>query len=297
MKKFILKCLLFLSILHVIDISAGKVFKMQDKVKSGTGYKVNYVMKKSEDDILILGSSRAVHHFNSKIFEDSLDLKTYNAAIDGHGIVLMKPMVEEYIKRHNPKLIIYELTDGFDYYENDNVKYMFYLKPYFENPSIKEHFQKIDKLEYLKMHSNSYRLNAYLLRLFIGTLRTEDNNLRGYLPNPGVMDYEPKKPAPIVNKEDSIKVTLLRELIQTLKNNRIKIIFTYSPVYSYSNKDKKLINLIKNEGEIVFDYSEDNNFKGNRKYFHDRTHLNDVGADTLTRDIISKIKRYNILSQ
>ena len=48
----------------------------------------NYICDKSVDDILIFGSSRAVHHYNSSMIEDSLGMSCYNCGDDGNGIIL-----------------------------------------------------------------------------------------------------------------------------------------------------------------------------------------------------------------
>ena len=294
MKRFILKSILFLAILCIIDLCAANVFLLRDKVKSGTGKKVNYVMNESEEDLLILGSSRAVHHYNPEIFQNELGLCTYNAGIDGNGIILMSGLLDKRIERKKPKIILYELTPGFDYEKNDNVKYLFFLKPYFNDSTIHNLFKEVDAIEYLKMHSALYRLNSYALRLLQGVMKTDNDEHQGYIPLNNVMNYEPKAPKSISQEPDSVKLKFLKELIQVTRKNNILLIFTISPVYSYSDSVYyTLKDFIEKENSIVLDLYEDSGFMYQKNYFSDRTHLNKVGADTLSYIIVKNINTLN----
>lgn len=47
-----------------------------------------YIANKATDDIIILGSSSATHHYVLQIIEDSLGLSCYNCGEEGNGVVL-----------------------------------------------------------------------------------------------------------------------------------------------------------------------------------------------------------------
>lgn len=259
--------------------------------KGGTTGKVSYlVSNKSDDDILIMGSSRAVHHYNPQIFEDSLNLSTYNIGIDGNGIILAYGLAQIGFKMHKPKLVIYELTPGFDLLENDNTQYLYYLKPYYNLPEIKDLYKIIDKREALKMNSSLYRLNSYTFQL-LNSFSKSTIIPKGFLPHSESMNYEPKRPPHEITPIDSIKLKLLNSFMSELKKQNIDLIFTISPIYSYPSPEyKTIIDFIENENGTIINHLSDSAFMNNKKYFFDRTHMNKTGADTLSSVISHYLK-------
>ena len=87
MKKFILHILLFWGIVAVVDVFAGVVFKYLQLKAGGRTEVEYYVCKEGNEDILVMGSSRASRHYVSKILEDKLGMKCINGGQDGNGIV------------------------------------------------------------------------------------------------------------------------------------------------------------------------------------------------------------------
>lgn len=65
MKKFLLKIGLFLLALLVVDRAFGMVFSyMMNNARGGYIGHHRYVTDKLNEDVLIFGSSRAIHHYN-----------------------------------------------------------------------------------------------------------------------------------------------------------------------------------------------------------------------------------------
>ena len=294
MKSFLLKSLLFVILLSIIDFCAGGIFQFRDKMKSGTGAKISYIMNGLNEDVIIMGSSRGFRHYNSQIFEDTLGLSTYNAAINGNGIVLASGLADLAFKDHSPQVIVYELTPTMDLNQSDNIKYLFYLKPYFDKKEIRELFYFVSKTEYIKMHSSLYRLNSYLMRMLNGIISKDNNLIKGFEPNNSVLNYEPSPPERTSFKADSIKKVLLTQFIENAKAHNIDLFFTVSPIYSYPDTAlySSVINFVKNKGVIILDHSRDTAFVGNKRYFSDRTHLNGEGANKISEIISSEISTH-----
>ena len=84
MKSFIIKILVFAVLMLAVDMSIGKVFAiLQDRAPYGNWQRFRYINDEMRDDILIMGSSRASHHYVPKIIEDSLGMSCYNCGVDG----------------------------------------------------------------------------------------------------------------------------------------------------------------------------------------------------------------------
>ena len=137
MKKFILYTLLFFTVVAVVDFAAGKVFYyLQSRAGGRTGAEW-YACKESHEDIIIMGSSRASHHYVPQIFEDSLGLSCFNAGQDGNGIILQYGRWKMIRERYTPKMVIYDVTYNFDLGVNDNMTYIDRLKPFCKDRKVK----------------------------------------------------------------------------------------------------------------------------------------------------------------
>lgn len=294
MKSFILKCILFICLLAIVDFCSSALFMLRDRQNSGTTGRINHVINHSDEEVLILGSSRAVRHFNSRILEDSLGLKVYNIGVDGNGIVLAKGITDLESRRHRPKIIIFELFPHYDYVNregDDIVKFSYFLKPYFDTPEIRKLISQADPVESLKMKSSLYRLNSILYKLIEGIVSIPSLPDRGFIPQSTVMNYEPRKPKLFPTTFDPAKAEILSDFISTMNREGVRVFFTISPIYSYPDREfADVKKYVESKGGYVFDYLNDSAFLKNRGYFADRVHLNTIGADTLSSDLASKIK-------
>ena len=75
MKKLLKNTLLFVIIVAVFDYILGTGFTfMRDHAGCGTFQELKYAAEECDDDVLIFGSSRALHHYDPKVISDSLNL-------------------------------------------------------------------------------------------------------------------------------------------------------------------------------------------------------------------------------
>ena len=100
MKKYIAKIFIFFVIMVSLDVVVGVLSDyLVTNAKSGATQKSEYICEKTKEDILIFGSSRAVHHYNPLIIQDSLNMTCYNCGYDACG--MGSPCKPEYwIKNH-----------------------------------------------------------------------------------------------------------------------------------------------------------------------------------------------------
>ena len=147
MKTFLLKIGLLIGIVAAVDIVLGYSLEyVTNHITVGGQGRDNYIADHAEEDILVFGSSRAVHHYNPDIIEDSLGLSCYNCGDDGSGIVLAYGRLLMLQERHQPKVVIYDVNPSFDLEVNDNHKYLGWLKSHYDREVIKPIFYAIDKI-------------------------------------------------------------------------------------------------------------------------------------------------------
>ncbi len=295
MKKFIIKCLIFLMIFYISDLCIGIILNhLSQNAKSGGNLKNNNIAYNINEKILIFGSSRAAHHYKPYIFEDSLNLSTYNCGRDGNGIILMYGRLKLIQERYNPQIIIYDVTSGFDILSNDNVKYLGDLKKFYSRPKIMEIFKSISSKETIKMYSNMYRHNSTILNTIGNYIKTEHSNNNGYLPMYKKMEIEPKfksdNDAPI--NIDNLKLHYIEKFITDCKD-KTQLIFVVSPQYfqTINPIEYNPINEICKKHNIPFlQYQNDSTFNRKKNLFSDSSHLNDDGATLFTKKIVAHIK-------
>ena len=125
MKRFCIRIIILFLLLVAIDFVLGHFLQfVTNQIRIGGQGRDNYIANLANEDILVFGSSKAVHHYNPKIIEDSLGMSCYNCGQDGNGIILDYGRLLMIKERHQPKTIIVDVNPSFDLILNDNHKYL-----------------------------------------------------------------------------------------------------------------------------------------------------------------------------
>lgn len=300
MKKFLLKVLLFFACVVVMDFAFGQFFSLlRTHAKGGSTANCEYIANQATEDIIILGSSRATHHYVPQIIEDSLGMSCYNCGEEGNGVVLAYGRLKMLTDRYRPKLVIYEITPGYDYGTTEpNSKYLGYLRAYYNKDGISEIFDDFDdEQSWLKMQSKMYQNTSRLLPDLVDNVLGRDNN-QGYSPLNGKLNESKRLSTPvdrIAMEVDSLKLSYVEKLIKLCQENDIPLLFMMSPWYNYGD------NLIEYEPAMrlceqykvpIFNSINDSMIASNAEIFQDLSHLNCMGAELYTRNLISILKIY-----
>lgn len=295
MKRFIIKTIVLLIIILTIDTGMGIVFQhMVKTAKGGETERIEYICHKTSEKLLVFGSSRAAHHYDPRILEDSLHMTCYNCGKDGNGIILLYGWYQILKKRYTPRVILYDIQPSYDLLEGDNSKFLSGLRYYYEENHIDSIFWRVDENERYKMMLSSYRFNSQFLQLAMDNIKPLQEDSKGYRPLQGVMDYEPeiKEGNRTEYKFDVLKLYYLERLIHDCKESDIQLIFAASP--QYKNTSSEILAPIKNlclRYNIPFiNHYTDNAFNQKKKYFKDSAHLNEKGATNYTLEIVQEIK-------
>ena len=274
----------------------GGLFSLlKTNAKGGSTANCEYIAKLSKDDVIILGSSRATHHYIPQIIEDSLGMSCYNCGEEGNGVVLAYGRLRMLTNRYKPKLIIYEIHPGYDYGVGDpNSKYLGYLRPYYNESGIKAIFDDFDdELSCVKMNSQMYQNTSRLLPDLLDNVFYRDN-MKGYEPLQGKLN--PKKIKKRISEEfkfDELKFSYLEKIIVLAKKMKIPILFSISPKYNSSNElsyYKPALQLCEKYGVYVANHLDDCDFVNQDTLFQDASHLNSEGAEIYTRKFSKELK-------
>ena len=82
----------------------------------------------------------------------------------------------------------------------------------------------------------------------------------------------------------------LQKFIDVCKAHDIKLVMCYSPYYGQSvPKSIRMIQHIAEEKDVLFlNYGDDVRFQKS-EYFQDASHLNDVGANEYSKEVVSNL--------
>ena len=263
-------------------------------IKQDTGYANSiYIADKATEDILVFGSSRATHHYNPLIIEDSLGMSCYNCGQDGNGIILAYSRLRMIKERSTPKIIIYDVERAFDIYEGYNERAITELRLFYEKNDIADIIADIDYKEKYKMLSHTYRYNSSMLgvlRRIICKNVSLNGNLKGFLPLTGNISQSLQKGEVKVQEDldiDSLKLKYLNKFIDECKDS--ELIMVCSPYWSEidENEIKCIKELCEKRNVPFISFTKNEKYVHNEAYFKDRMHLNAKGSVEFTKDIIS----------
>ena len=292
MKKYLIKIVLFFVAVSVVDILFGKACQYMNDHSKGGGVKSRYyVCKESTEDVLVFGSSRAKHHYVPDVIEDSLKMTCYNTGEDGNGIIMCYGFLKMITERYTPKLIIYDVT-GFDIFEDDNMKYLDLMKPYYDEKGIDSIFWSVEPKTRIMMLSNIYRYNTTCLRVIGNYIHPMNNYPKGYSALHKTMDYEPEIKEEKEQAVDTLKIHYFEEFIRLAQNKGVSLVCCVSPSYKAPVDDIKyqsIKSLCKQYQVPFLYYGSDPDISCEKIYFQDRTHLNDRGARLFTSKLLSWI--------
>lgn len=300
MRKFLIRIFVFACLLFAVDTLAGIVFpRLVADAKGGDNWRNNYICDSTKEDVLVFGSSRAIHHYNPQIIEDSLGMSCYNCGQDGNGIILNYGRLMMIGHRYAPKVILLDVLPGFDLLAgNDNHKYLGWLRAYYDREGIPQIFASVDKTEKYKMMSNLYRYNSRFVQIVSDCVRPlQASGIKGYRPLEGEMDsmkVSKKKAARQEVTFDSLKLGYWGRLTPLMGSSRIVVVI--SPTWDGMDRAEYLPieRMCKEKGLPFINFADDPKYLHNYAYFKDGAHLNSRGADEFTRDLVAELRRIDI---
>jgi len=301
MIKFLNKVALFFALMAFIDVICGFSFKyLREHAIGGETQKNYYIAEKCCDDILVLGSSRAARHYDSKVIEDSFGLTCYNCGEPGCGIITAYARYKMIEQRHKPKIVVYEVSPNYDYFRTDDYsKYLGRIRQYSDNPEVKKlNIELGDAFERVRLFSNMYRNNSFLIHNMIDNF-LETNYYNGFEPLYGTLKKDaPKKSSISLDYAiDSLKLSYMEKLIVDLKMNGISVFFVASPKFISSEEainsssEYSPVFALCEQYDVPFLYHTYlEGVSNNRELFQDYVHLNEKGAKSFTEYICSELK-------
>jgi hypothetical protein len=294
-RYFFLKALLFCVVIFLVDRGIGLWMNHEMKhQKKGNFVETEYKLYNAKPAIVILGTSRALHHYNSAIFEKTLGQKTINFGQDGCDVYFHYNMLKVLLDHDKPQLVILDIKPG-EFDNLPNTQTITQLYPMLDKLKVSdEDLKVVSPFEKIKLLSCTYRFN----NLIFETLNrshgkpVDTATINGYEPLPA----DKKKFTPI----NYLDTTFFPEtfgyflkIVKLCKDNNVKLVVCTSPFNNNMVNDislNKTKEVCEQNGIQYLDYTNNKLVAFPHAQFRDAWHLNTIGADIFTADIIKRIK-------
>lgn len=260
---------------------------------------VNYAINRACPDIVILGSSRANHHYNCSIISDKFGKTVYNAGIDGTNILYSRCVLQQILSRKIPDMVVLELNVGCLFDENTvDIKQCRLFADM--SPDLESIVQQYGMSQ--SLYVNSYRYNSSVLNILSNIIlqKKHAGNNNGFIPLANTnlysgLDWEYR------NIDGVLNANTLEEFVSILniaQKYGFRLIVVSSPVrylYNTNNLSTKTIeNLCDEYGVIFLDNSQLPYFKEHDEYMKDANHLTGEGANVYTDYFLNQLDSLNI---
>lgn len=301
-KKLVKSLIIFSSAFFLIDAIVGHIGEIAIKKLPDFGdelCKTNYRLNRVKTDVIIVGSSRARHHYYTTILADSVnayldtDFSFYNAGMSGHFINCNTCTVESILNRYTPKLIIFE-TNTQEFRKSNWKNQLCKYKPFYKtNPKVKDYLNRMGCVEKVKVKINMYRFNSKLFNI-IGSFLTHNNTQdEGYSPLYQIMkNTNSKKKKTTMPAINDFSIDSFNKMLSLCRNLNTKIIVASSPRYKPTGDNELIRSQCNNYGIPYIELYNTDYFNNHPELFYDRNHLNNNGAIIYTQTFFKELKPY-----
>jgi len=288
--------------------------KLTDKV---SGYwfrrhlKIEHVIN-HQYDYLIFGSSRSMYSINPIELNKNLNLIGFNSSIEASDISFFIDVLKILEKKGNlPRRLLFNIFAKSIVEGDINYNNVFnILGPLSVSSELFEiNFPVESKLSFI----NSLKYHKVLPDLINGLRKSGKPLDYGYRPvySKGLCELgENCKSGKPFSENDWLKAKselngpyygYLDDLLKIIKRNKLKVVFTISPVHSVLNIELKknyffwedVKKYLRENGYDVLDYRMNRQFLSNDKFYTDAIHLNSNGAKLFSKILSQDLKKLN----
>jgi hypothetical protein len=299
-------------LLIAIDIIVGYTFQfLLNHIKDGRYFKLNYSYYESNEDIIIIGSSRAEMDYNPNQIHKETGLSCWNAGRGGQGLIYFYSLETEILDRYTPKLIILNvdpnMLSGDLEYDKAAI-----LRPFAKKNSLLANLMiEKDLWEKLKLRSYMYSYNSsifYLVRPLFQKDKDGKKADKGWKPKYGKIPESQLKALEWVKKEkpklenielNPRKIAIFNKMVELAEQKKCNLVFAIPPDFDFqviTPTLKYVEKMSKNKNIPIFNFRSDHELIDNISNFSDLSHLNYVGANKFSKKLAENISQLFIIN-
>lgn len=299
--KFAYKLLILLAIMFVVDRVGGSIMAyFFEKEPLGDAAAFAHAIENPQEDILIYGSSRAMHTYDPRVLEAQLGLKAFNCGRNASTIIYHSAILPSALEREGvpPKAIILDVTPkelSWRNGEEGNEVLASMILPYVnKNKQFEKMAEDLFPKELIKAKvSKLYPYNSMLLSIIRNYSSKGNDNYSGYVPLFGTKASRQPIALNLNADIDDYAKQKFEFFVREVTARRIPLYVIISPAFVKPFPDTKseiaTKEILARYNVPLWDHSVDTAFR-KRKYFYDNVHLNDKGATAFSDFIAKRIK-------
>ncbi len=300
MRRFILLLLAMALLIVVGDQVIGRIVeRVYHNTSLGEVGRLNRIADSVHTDILVMGASRALHHYVPTIITDTTGLTCYNCGLEGESVLTHYALLRNVTQRYMPRLILYDVAYYFDIEGGTHTRRAGKIKRMSSLQCRDSILADIDRWERLRTLSRIYPYNSVLFESLLarhGSGYDVPDADNGYVPLHGRFDDSHF----VWNNEiinggtDPVKLRYLESLISRYHD---RLIVFSSPRYGATEATDTLYDparqLCQRYGVPFVMARCDTAFTHHLELWDDDGHLNDDGARLYTRKyVIPAVKQF-----
>ena len=257
-------------------------------------------------DVVVFGSSRALHHFRPATFFEASGLSSQNLGVEGQDIRFSRILGEMLLARSwQPKLIVLQF-DPLDLCRSKGARATALSPLYGKQPAVRA-FLPMGELTRIKLESLTYRHNSQAPRLLKASLSGTRRYKDGYEPLHGTIDpvvgYREKIEVPQACERNPIRSdqeALIRGFLSEAKKSGVPVVIFQGPRLRHPSgaatgerRALEALDQIAREEGAFFIPMDENQFSSfdDPALYKDPSHLNDAGAVHLTALLATEIRK------
>jgi hypothetical protein len=260
-------------------------------------------------DLLVLGSSRARQHFNTRVLDSALGLNSYVIGLEAYRLQMQLKVLQIYL-RHNvkPKYLVLSL-DTYTLHEDHNPYYYQQFLPYLDDSLVRQAFtgygHNFSRADYLIPGHKYLGQRTWIIigiSEFASFKKYPESGFKGFAgsdqPWDGSFDrFQSAHPSGVDQPLDAQDVKQLDEFLTYCRLQDICVVLVFSPEY------KPAQDLCSNRGSVIsvyrtmamnhqvpfMDYSDDP-ISSRKDLFYNSQHLNSEGAYLFSEKFVSQVR-------
>lgn len=281
----------FAVVVVLLDLAIGLgLAALLPRVHAGQQVGVINKAIEAEADVVILGSSHAMHSYDDEALTRLLGIRVHNAGLDGRGVLFARGMLALISQRHAPKLVVLDVT----FADRDRSNAYAFAPYYGRSPIVDALLTDGDWRERVKLMSRSFRMNSVALAI-LGNLFTDSHEwgfegVTGQLAATARITDLPE-PA-LVNPKPFVEENLVA-LVEEARLRGAEVVFTESPTFGNPRPADALAlyERVAARKGVPFIKIETEELPGfGPALFKDRGHLNRTGAEIFTAAIGERLR-------
>ena len=275
----------FALLLVLLDAGAGRVLDALHATV-GEGQLVGQVNSaiRARADVLVLGASTALHHYDDRALTGRLGLRTFAAGVDGRGVVFSRGLLALAAAAHPPRLVVLDVS----YAERDRTSAQL-LSPFYGRDPVVNGILGADWRNRVKLTSRAFRYNGLLLAILAN--RGTPPKPWGFEPLDGALPAD-AVPGGAVRTDRGLGPWFdreLRQLVADARGHGARIVFVESPTWGGRVGPLAMAEFerVARELDVPFHHLTPERCPelAHAALYRDRAHLNREGAGLFTRRV------------